>query len=651
MTQKVDSNNRKILELLLNTETVTVAWLSQEIGISEKSVRTKIDIVDVFLQENGLGTIQKKRHFGIWLEANEEQRFQIHQIIQKDQDVETKVGKDQRVYNVLRVLLKNADKAYISTKALSDRLYLSLPTTLKVVQEVKEWLSKYHVRMISNRNLGLTLAFEEVDYRLAVRNFISKYAAANYQEELTFICPGIDVTVITEIILQSERKWNFEFAEDSFQDVAIYISLALHRNAFQSMPVFKQHDIEQLQEHTEYEFAKYVLDSVFTHFHQVAIEEDIAFLTIQLLCSRLTDIGDITDTQKFFFEFNTKVEDFVHKIMEVLSDVLDMDLMKDETLFTALKLHLKPCLFRLKYKRESGSRMTAYLKKEFPDTFRVVWIVSMLIEEYFDLKITEDELSYIVIYIQAAIDRNAENINTVLVSSSGFGINMMLKEKIMRTFPKINIIDIITVHEFRFKKYKNVEMILTLSNLGNESRAVEIDGLLSESSMKAINTKLLEINRKKEEQVHFDKICHQLFDPDLIFTRVKGKSKKEVLRQVHKQLVKKGYAKENFLMTLLDREEKTPTSIGNGVAIPHGSQTEIYISKVCFVTLETPIQWDDKEKVDFIAVLVLKADCDIEIRKMRSFYKSFLELVDTRERVENLVALQSPMDFYKCLIQ
>ena len=69
------------------------------------------------------------------------------------------------------------------------------------------------------------------------------------------------------------------------------------------------------------------------------------------------------------------------------------------------------------------------------------------------------------------------------------------------------------------------------------------------------------------------------------------------------------------------------------------------------MTLETPIQWDVKEKVDFIAVLVLKADCDIEIRKMRSFYKSFLELVDTRERVENLVALQSPMDFYKCLIQ
>ena len=51
-------------------------------------------------------------------------------------------------------------------------------------------------------------------------------------------------------------------------------------------------------------------NSVFTHFSSMLhIEEDIAFLTIQLLCSRLTDIGDITDTQKFFFEFNTKVED------------------------------------------------------------------------------------------------------------------------------------------------------------------------------------------------------------------------------------------------------------------------------------------------------------------------------------------------------
>ena len=37
MTQKVDSNNRKILELLLNTETVTVAWLSQEIGFRHDS--------------------------------------------------------------------------------------------------------------------------------------------------------------------------------------------------------------------------------------------------------------------------------------------------------------------------------------------------------------------------------------------------------------------------------------------------------------------------------------------------------------------------------------------------------------------------------------------------------------------------------------
>ena len=66
MTQKVDSNNRKILELLLNTETVTVAWLSQEIGISEKSVRTKIDIVDVFLQEKWFRHDSEKKDISVF---------------------------------------------------------------------------------------------------------------------------------------------------------------------------------------------------------------------------------------------------------------------------------------------------------------------------------------------------------------------------------------------------------------------------------------------------------------------------------------------------------------------------------------------------------------------------------------------------------
>lgn len=52
-----------ILKYFLTHEMVTNKQLADEIGLSEKTIRTKIDSINYMLKENNLGTIEKKNSY------------------------------------------------------------------------------------------------------------------------------------------------------------------------------------------------------------------------------------------------------------------------------------------------------------------------------------------------------------------------------------------------------------------------------------------------------------------------------------------------------------------------------------------------------------------------------------------------------------
>ena len=75
-----------ILKYFLTHEMVTNKQLADEIGLSEKTIRTKIDSINYMLKENNLGTIEKKPRIGMWLECNTSQRAKIQKLISADEN-------------------------------------------------------------------------------------------------------------------------------------------------------------------------------------------------------------------------------------------------------------------------------------------------------------------------------------------------------------------------------------------------------------------------------------------------------------------------------------------------------------------------------------------------------------------------------------
>jgi len=650
MNEKDKYYLQQVIEFMLNHDIISTKDLAREVGLSEKAVRNRLESIEAYILEHNYGCIRKKPRVGIWLEADEHQRVALRNQLSLS-GINFLQSNEQRTMEAVRQILQNEVNG-ITTQKLAEEMFLSVPTVLKILKDAEVWFREYKMYLDRVRNKGIVLKGSENGYRLAVKNFITfEQKDESLCKAILSFTPGVDVDTVKVIIRDVETEWGIDFANSSYEDVLVYVCLAIFRQK-KRVDISTQ-EVETLERYSEFSFAEAILNKVSKHFKIKFAKEEVAFLSIQILCSK--QIGNIHQlaSHKYVQEYDQKLELFVEKLIEIIANILNQDFSADKLLYQGLLLHLRPTIFRLRYGRTQPNVIVEQVKTEYKQVFRSLWSISVLFEEHFDVKVTEDELGYIALYIQAAIERKENPLQVVLISHFGMGHNQLIIEKIKKAYPDIKHIDIVGERDFKPSNYKHADVIITTHDHQiKDSRVIEIENFLTNEGIQKLNSRLLTIiNGKRPHETAFDVKCHQLFEPDLIFMRLPFTSKESLLTHLADRLVEKGYATKKYLNSVLEREEATPTSIGNGVAIPHGSQNEVNDAKVVIATLDKPIQWNEKDKVDVVFLLAVKMNTNEEIEKAKLFYKQYISLVGTDERVDFLRNMESNISFYKYLIR
>ncbi|MCW3744823.1 PRD domain-containing protein [Enterococcus gallinarum] len=128
--------------------------------------------------------------------------------------------------------------------------------------------------------------------------------------------------------------------------------------------------------------------------------------------------------------------EFVHTIISSISEILQQPLTEDKILEEELTNHLRSAIFRMKYGHKNSSELTRDLKKLYGRVFLSVWSTSQLFEDYYNVQLTEDEIAYIVLYIEAAILRNQSQVDAYLVTDRGRSQSLFATEYIKKIFQK-----------------------------------------------------------------------------------------------------------------------------------------------------------------------------------------------------------------------
>ena len=632
---------KQIFDCISDGEIIATGKIAKEIGLSEKSVRNRLNELSDFLLQNKLGEIQRKPRVGIWLEANENQKEEIQKILSDENLQVGNYDPRDRVNETLKVFFNLRPWQTMTTQKLAEKLFLSVPTMLKVLKECEEWLAVYHISLVNERGKGYRLKSEENEYRVALKNLIMmKKSGEEIQENIEYFFSTIDVSAIRKCIIQTENEWNYHFTDESFYEILIYCCIAYKRKEL-ALPLVSDYYSEELKilkKYNEYSFTVAIFEKLEEIFHVHFLTEDL--------------FDYIKHEKEIVKKYDNKLVDFVDRMLKVIRDILDVDLTTDQKVKESLIIHLRPTIFRLRYGTQQKNPLIDFIKKEYKNVFRASWAISILFEEYYGLQITEDEIGYIVLYIQAAIERKKHQYRTVMVSNFNMGHIQLVKEKIKKSVPEIEEIKFVSIHDFKIIDYEDYDIIIsTEDRKEKDKRIVVIPNILNETGISTLRTYLDSMNSMMiENATPFSPECFILFSPEFIFTDLEVKTKEECIKTMSQALEEKHVVTEEFYDSVMDRESKTTTTIGNGVSLPHGSPTAVNESKVGIAILKNPIMWDN-EQVQVVFLLAFRLSTRDEISRIQMFYKEYVTLIDSEEKLQKLKSMKSNIELYKYLIQ
>lgn len=643
----------RILNCLLSGETYTILQIAANVGLSEKTVRTKIDQMNRWLTQHDMGRIEKKQGTGIWLEMDERQWKNLQAYLDRGQSLDSAVQPDDRRKQVIGKLLKLKSGQTTTLAQLADSLYLSAPTIGGLLREVSPWFEERSLKIASIRSKGVCLVGDEYNFRIAIKDYIIELMPEVMEALLASYAPGIDISRIRRIVLEAENAWRVELADTSFEMVWIMACLSMARRRLGDKAVFSTRE-ENIEHYNEYSFAESIYQRIEQAYEIKISDDDTVLLAVLLLSARkLKNFSSIQDTD-YARQYDRDLGKFVRLVIETIDSVLDIDLSEDQLLYESLLLHMRSAIFRMKYSTAVGDNISKYVKSEYKQTFLATWSTSNLFEEYYDVQVTEDELAGIALYIQAAIIRRKKGkpLTALLISEGGMAASQLNIERLKYSISEITEIRAVSYHDFKLRQYQDVDVIINTS--GNEigdDRVVSVGERLNDQGIEAIRQKVNQIFYfRKKPEFHFNNLCHQLFEVDLFLLRPKVRDKDQLITMMVKKLEDKGDVTPAYLQSVFDRERATTTSIGRGIAIPHGNMAEVNESRIVVAILEEPIVWHD-DMVDVVFLLAVKMNTKFEIRRTKQFYKDFLQLTDNDENMEAIKRMGSTLDIYQYFIK
>lgn len=648
----VDSNVFEVLRILLKERTVSASGLASSLSISEKAVRLRVNLAKDFLQEQGLGTIEKKPRIGMMLVADANQIRQMENLL-SETPVISLCGHNRVNMVICRLFLLSQGQA-LTTRQLADSLYLSSPTVLKAVREAREYLESTGLRVINEHGRGFYLEGPENEYRTAFAEFIqNRLPEQESKEFLQQYFYGLDLNGIMNAIQRIQQEWNCKLSSASFQNALILCGLACRRQGLKTKLYIPQEDARLLTQYSEYLFAAEILKSVSALTGIEFPEEEIIFLAIRIICFGFVKPSDKQPVWQSIEQYDATLAEFVDELVDTLSQILEKDLSMDKQFRESLAYHLRSAVFRLRHGDQQKNTLLPYIRQEYRQLFKVSWYLSLLFEKHFGIQITEDELGYVVLLIQAALERKRSSCTVAVIADFSRSYASLVCQRLRKYLPEITTIHVVSRYDSTDPDCRDADFILSRAPIHQkDSRIIMIGNLLEDQYMTELMERIRQARLERQTSAcRFSPICHPLFHPELIFTKVKIDTKERLLQHMCREMEQLGFVKSGFYESVMQRENLVSTYIGDNVSLPHGNPEFVNQSIVAIAVLDHPVSWDGESESGVVVLLGMKLSTREDKKRAQVFYKELVALLEQKDELDKLKQMDSAFDLYTNLIK
>ena len=527
-------------------------------------------------------------------------------------------SKKRRIMILKRIL----DSEHLSYQQLSDDYYVSRSSIANDISYVKNVFTKERLSLTFD-NSGTYFEGSEIQVQRVLKRTI-----LNHINELEIIDDLVDTSLLNEIntaFHQAIIEKQFEIPESYFQSIVVSILLIVQRSD-------KRHEID-LKGKNQYgkyflEFNKYPLvyellkkleDKNIYHFSS----EEVQYLTYVIVGSGL----------KFFIKSESIPFSFrgnVRRLIQKISEGIQIDLTQDSRLEEDLLVHLYQLILRIEAQTTIVNPLIEEIKQNYPAVYGVVWFALNDFYRTYGMNLSDDEIGFVAIHFQAAIERITRLNKILFVCPNGIGTSSYVSAKIRRILPDINSIETASIEKLKNIDLSDVDFIISTVDIPHQEKPiVRISPMVTARDMKRIMNYYIDLIIENEQSNRNNRIVTEktktFISNHIYFDNFP--SKKEALEfLINHHTFNSEDRKKQFIHSVFERESLQSTYLDNGFAIPHGNPEFVDETAISILVLDKPLQWAH-QKVDIIVLLMIREE---DVKQVESVMKLIMQGIEDK---------------------
>lgn len=615
----LSAKQKELLNILLRQQQkCTVEQYASMLNVSKRTVYSYLDLLEPELTQRGYQLIRSP---GQGVEVIKGKSIND----ETDEETDLFSIENRRMEMIYRILLKQEQVPF---QTFCDEFYVSESSIRKDIAYMNQMLGNpEHLRFnISHKEIIVSGEVNERTTCEALIRLNEGFLIGNdWQSKLIHLASLYDIKIIETVM---------SLVTDYIHDVKInlaehyMVNIASVLIVLTSMAAEGRHiqDVDNLLDYDRIRFlpnqilAKQFLGTLADQLSLTFSEGDSQFLVEYLVADRIQihNFEKIVDADRVIFE----------KILKKMEMLIYVDFSSNEDYRNNLLLHLNAMAFRLRKGLKLKNDLLRQIKKEFEMLFNLTWVVLESEADALHIRISEDEVGFLVIHFQNFIDQQQRTKRILLICPQGIATSEMILNRLRMVLPAFNAIETASTSKAYRCNLDSIDFVVSTVDVEDIHKpVVRVSPVITDEDLRNIMSfyqqQILQPSRHERKELKLLTLM-QYIKSDFIIEG-DAENKEEIILNMAAKLQMAGYVNEGYGQTMLNRETNGSTDNIYQIALPHGDIKLVNKTIISFYLLKTAKKW--KNHVVKLVIFFNIAENDLTISKkilddLYSFIKS-----------------------------
>lgn len=484
---------------------LTSKKLSSLLNISSKTIRNEIKNINYLIASFAkIESLPGKGYQLVIIDHEQLNKFQKQLHKEKFDYIPTTPL--ERAYYILGLMLKKQE--FIKIDDLSELLYIdrtSISRSLKIIREI---LERYNLKLIQKAKKGIKITGDEFCYRQCM----AEYVYHNLEITIPEIANHNDfINELNQVIFND----GITMPKRVFNDFVVHIQVQIERIKAGYLINFSENKRKQIENEYELLVAKDIASLIDKYFGISFNDMEKAYLTIHILGKKSNSTSAIENCIND--QLKPEIDSIVLNMLQQINSVFKIDFTNDMYLRKAIGMHINSTKNRIKFNTFLRNPLIDDIKQNYLYGYMMSLEAWKTLSNNTKFINYEDEIGYIAIHFQYAIERRKRNISKkriLLVNDYSIATSELLSFTLLKNYrDSLTIENSIAASELDNYDLTNFDCLISTVPISPKIKIpiIRINPIINDQDLKKLRLFLKDTNHSItdyifKENIHFIKI-------------------------------------------------------------------------------------------------------------------------------------------------